>query len=430
VSDTAKELAALNVQVEKALGEKAAATEKGESKEAHSAAERISRLRAEQKNANRETKYFPLWKPLQEGVDYGEGSYSQEAYASVVPNLMRQFEGDRDIRKAITSDYAGPLIRQDLEAEVNDVFVHRFPLWDMIEKIPANGLVHAWNNQTSVGQATGGPGMSELGSVQDTNATYQRLTQNIAIFAVRVGISLKAKFAVNAGGMGYDPEQREIRSGVIQLTQDVQREMCRYQNVLSGSTTSTDPNGAYDANGFNGLRFQAQNLAPSGNNLTLSVSGYPPAVETHPLTDKLQTLANTLIDAGADPSGFAVVTNYTGRQYLIEEQTSFVRFNDPVEVKPGVMVPKIILADGIAPIFAIPGDSIGSWTLSGHNYTDMFLVHMDSLKWAFLGGAAATILDIPIGTDGKLQHLYIPFMMGSLVVEVPQFLGRLSLQTS
>ena len=138
----------------------------------------------------------------------------------------------------------------------------------------------------------------------------------------------------------------------------------------------------------------------------------------------------TLIDAGADPDGFAVITNYSGRQYLIEEQTSFVRFNDPIEVKPGVMVPKIILADGVAPIFAIPGDSVGSWTLSGHNYTDMFLVHMDSLKWAFLGGAAATILDIPIGTDGKLQHLYIPFMMGALVVEVPQFLGRLSLQTS
>ena len=48
---------------------------------------------------------------------------------------------------------------------------------------------------------------------------------------------------------------------------------------------------------------------------------------------------------------------------------------------------------------------------------------MDVVKWAYLGGATPTILEIPIGTDSKLQKLFIPFMMGGLVVTVPAFIA-------
>ena len=103
----------------------------------------------------------------------------QAFYQAVQQNEM--------LLRAVDSAGAGPLIRQDLDPIVHALFVKRFPGWERFRKTPANGLVHAFNQQTAYGDAQF---ISELGTVVDDQNTYNRATAPIAVLARRVGVGV------------------------------------------------------------------------------------------------------------------------------------------------------------------------------------------------------------------------------------------------
>ena len=354
---------------------------------------------------------FPLWKPVD--LEKTPNGYSADHIAKAM--------GFTSMAKAADSGIAAPLIRQDLDPKIYDVFVKKFPFWDMLEKIPSNGLVHAYNQKTGFGAALF---QSETGTVTDDNSTYNRATANIAVLATRRGVTLKAQYAVRQGGAPYDAEAEEIESGLVAMAYTTQRALFRYQDSDSTSTTATAANGNYDANAFNGLRYIINNQSPAANTVTAATgTGTNPT----PVTGAVKQVADAIIDAGGNPS--LIVGASQGARLLEFEQMQFARYLLPgAELVPGLKVKEVDCGYATLPLLRVPGDSVGTYVAGGHTYTDLFVLDMDVVKWAYLGGATPTILEIPIGTDSKLQKLFIPFHMGGLVVTVPAFVGRVSVQ--
>lgn len=430
VADT--DFTGLQAQVA-ALGEQIQKLATDGTKSGPQQADRLALSRAGMQNElraiNREAQYYPHWKP----IDFEKTAYDWGALGGKERKALVAGIADEGIRKAVDSVAVGPLIRQDLDPMIYEIYVKNFPAFDTIEKVEANGLVHAWNQETAY-TALGGPGTSgstfipELGTVQDDASVYNRLTANIAVNAARRGISLKAKFAVRAGGMGYDPAVREIEGGIRNIAHTSQIGIFRLQEALVGSTTAADPNGLYDANAFNGLRYYLQNIAPAGNTIPVDITASWPSQTTQLIADGLDAAAVAVRDAGGSPT--AVWTSLTGIRNLRREQIPFERVvkADRTEIIPGVMVPTVIAGDELLPLLGVPGDSVGFYTISGHNYYDMYVVDTNQLQWAWLGGPSPTVLTIPVGTDGTLRELYIPFMMGALVALAPQFLARVQVK--
>lgn len=327
-----------------------------------------------------------------------------------------------DVRKAADSTSTGPLIRQDLEANIYELFVKKFPFFDMISKIPSNGLVHSYDQQTSFGDALF---QTELGVVTDDAAVYARQTAPISVIATRRGISLKAQYAVAAGGMNYDPEAREISSGLTALRNKLQNAMFRLQASDNTSVTATAANGLYDANAFSGLRYTLANLSPGANTINVDVRT---AYTDNRVTKAVRKAANTIIDAGGEPD--LIVGSISGREYVIAEQLPQVRFDtsNTTEVIPGVRVPKIAAGEAEMPVVVIPGGAVGTYVIGTATYVDLYVVDSSTLALAYLGGPTPTVLEIPIGTDGTLRKLYIPFMMAGLVCHVPMWMARVQMQ--
>jgi len=124
------------------------------------------------------------------------------------------------IAKALDSSGGSALIRQDLEPILYSLFVKKFPFFDRIRKEPANGLVHAFNQQTAYGDAVF---QTETGTVTDDNSTYARQTTNVAVLATRRGITLKNQFALGQGGSPFNGLSQELGSGVTAIAHKLQK---------------------------------------------------------------------------------------------------------------------------------------------------------------------------------------------------------------
>lgn len=356
---------------------------------------------------------FPLWRPADPSLnDYGNESQVGKAFGTRF-NVSKAGPGD--------SVSQGPLIRQDLDAVIYKLFVKKFPLWEMIEKIPSNGLVHAYNQATSFGAALF---QTEQGTTTDDETVYNRATANIAVLSTRRGTTLKAQYAVRQGGANYDPEAEELANGLTALRYKMQVAMCRLQSTSAGDVTVTAPNGLYDANAFNGLRYIVQNTSPGAN--TVDVDAHI-AYSGTLITNAVKQVSDTIIDAGGEPS--LVFGGTQACRLLDQEQQQFARFNvdKGTEIVPGLHVKSVDAGQTLLPMLRIPGDSVGS-VLNTNTFIDLFVADMSAVKLAYLGGPTPTVLDIPIGTDSKLQKLFIPFMMAGLVVTAPAWVGRVRIR--
>jgi hypothetical protein len=336
-------------------------------------------------------------------------------------DLLARVGGDVAIRKNATSATASPLIRQDLDPELYIAFVKRFPMWEFIRKIPSNGLTHAYNQWTTLPSAAF---IAESGTVTDSQNTYVRATATNAVMSLRVGATLKSIFAVRQGGVNYDVEAREIEGGATALAYLAQQGLFRYQNTTSG-LLATDIAGQYDVNSFNGLRYTAVNLSPAGN--TFGPITPAPATNPPPILSAIRSAATKIVDAGGDAK--LIVTSYPVLDLIVQEQLNLVRFVNTVDIRPGLNVTAISVANGLLPVLAVPGDSIGVVGTVSPITTDIWILDTDVVEWCYLGGPAPTILDIPTATDGVLRHLYVPFLMGGLVVNVPSFIARVRVTT-
>jgi len=316
-----------------------------------------------------------------------------------------------ELTKALDTGGAAALIRQDLEPILYALFIKTFPAWERFAKEPANGLVHAYNQITDYGDAQF---MTELGTVTDDVSTYVRQTTPVSVIATRRGISLKSQFAVQAGGAGFNPEQIELQSGLRAIAHKMQKTIFQGNATASGGTAD-DEYGAYDANGFTGLR--------STLNLSKAKTVDPTAATPEDMRASLDRAAQEVMDLGGSVN--IIYCRPNEKVSFDLQQDKNVRYmNSFVDVVPGVQTNAVNTVFGPLPLAVIPGDSIGTYTRSAVNYGDMYLLDESTISMPYLGTDGISVLDIPIGISGQLTHLYIMFGMWGLAVKALPFSNK------
>jgi hypothetical protein len=285
------------------------------------------------------------------------------------------------------------------------VFVRNFPMWDRINKKPANGLTHSWNQITDFGDATF---MSELGTVTDDQNTYNRETTNVSVLARRVGVSFKSQFAVQQGGAGYNLEQEELTGGLRAMAHKLQKTIFQGNAAVSGHA-ATDEYGAYDANAFTGLR---QLLIAKDVDIDISDATF---ADKDSITMGIDDAIVPIVNNGGMPS--LVVGRADEHNVWSKQQLEIVRIQAPrVEFIPGVQVTGIMTSAGQLPFLMVPGDSIGHYTNAANSKdsADIYVLDENSLALPYLGSDSIQVLDIPVGVGGQLVHYYILWVMVGL----------------
>jgi hypothetical protein len=330
------------------------------------------------------------------------------------PLAMNAYANDPMISKVLDTTGGAALQRQDLEPMLWALFVKTFPAYQKMPKVPANGLVHAWNQITDYGDAEF---MTELGTVTDDNATYVRQTTNIAQLATRRGVTFREQLAVPAGGMNWNPQQIEIEQGLVAMAHKVQKTIFQ-GNASNSGGLSTNELGAYDPNGFTGLRsiLNTNNAGYFSPYLTSNPDSFAEAIG-----EAIVPIGNT---GGALPD--VIYSRYQEQQQLSNQQLQFQRSVDRTEFVPGVTVPAIATGAGLVPIVGIPGDSIGTYTTDsnslpsatpdGKEVADLYLLNSSSVVIPYLGSPGPSILEIPPGVSGQLTRLFIIYLFNGLAV--------------
>lgn len=319
---------------------------------------------------------------------------------------------DPVISKVLDTTGGAALQRQDLEPILWSLFIKTFPAYQRFPKVPANGLVHAWNQITDYGDAEF---MTELGTVTDDNATYVRQTTNIAQLATRRGVTFREQLAVPAGGMSWNPQQLEIEQGLIAMAHKIQKTIFQGQASNSGGTASNEL-GLYDPNGFTGLR-SILNTANAVN--------FQPYLTSNP--DNFATAVGAglipIINAGG-PMPDVIYARPEELQALSNQQLSLQRSVDRTEFVPGVTVPAIATAAGLMPLVAVPGDSIGTYVTQsadgpfsgGETVADIYFISSSSVVIPYLGSPGPSVIEIPPGVSGQLTRLFIIYLFNGLAV--------------
>jgi hypothetical protein len=311
-----------------------------------------------------------------------------------------------DISKALDSSSGSALIRQDLEPVLYEMFVREFPAYDRIPKEPANGLVHAYNQWTDFGDAQF---MSELGTVTDDQSTYVRETTNIGILATRRGVSLKSQFAALQSGGGFNPENLELQGGMRAISHKMQQTIFQ-GNATVSSGTAADEDGAYDPNGFTGLR-QLLNTARA-------VDVDPTAGTPESIRAAVDTALLESINAGQTTSLIYMRPQERVTWDLQMDQNVMI-VDRLANTSVGVNVTAVNTVLGPLNVNILPGDSIGTYTRSAVDRADIYLIDERTISLPYLGSPGPTVLDIPIGISGQLTHLFIIFLMAGMALKVP-----------
>jgi hypothetical protein len=326
--------------------------------------------------------------------------------------LNRLAAANPNITKLLDSSGGTALIRQDLEPILYSLFVKRFPMFERLRKEPANGLVHAFNQQTAFGDAVF---QTETGTVTDDSNTYARQTTNVSVLASRRGITLKSQFALTQGGSPFNGISSELAGGVTAIAHKLQKTVFQ-GNATVTTGTATNELGAYDANAFDGLRKLL------GDN----TSGIRANKGTAAYLATINSAVASILDNGGNPS--AIVCSPTDYAGLVNELTNLVRYNAGGEQAAGATFGQVVTAAGALPILAVAGDSIGSYTVTSPtttNYRDMYVIDEDTWSLPYLGADSITTLEIPVGVNGSLSRLYIMYVMFGLANKAPQFNAKI-----
>lgn len=330
------------------------------------------------------------------------------------PLLSAALGNDPVISKVLDTTGGAALQRQDLEPILWSIFVSVFPAYQRFRKVPANGLVHAWNQITDYGDAEF---MTELGTVTDDNATYVRQTTNIAQLATRRGVTFREQLAVPAGGMSWNPQQIEIEQGLIAMAHKMQKTIFQGQASNSGGL-ATNELGLYDPNGFTGLRsiLNTNDAVYFSPYLTSNPDSFSAAVGA--------TIVPITNAGGAVPN--VVYLRAQEQQRLTDSLTSVQRSVDRTEFIPGLQVPAIATSVGLLPLIGVPGDSIGTYTTDsnslpaatpdGKEVADLYVLNDNSVVLPYLGSPGPSVLEIPPGVSGQLTRLFIIYLFNGLAV--------------
>jgi hypothetical protein len=356
-----------------------------------------------------------LWGMLNDAMDDIDRGIPFGAWAAAGGRPMGDaLQQDRNLRKTLDTVGATALIRQDLEPILYEIYVREFPAWDDFAKEPSNGLVHAYNKQTSFGDAQF---MTELGTVTDDVGVYSRATTPIAVIATRRGITLKSQFATLQGGAGFNPEQLELRNGLRAIAHKMQKTIFQGNATASGGLTSNE-DGPYDVNSFDGLRRTIQTNAYDINPLAAT----PDSIRTG-----IGEITRDVMNAGGRTTKLYV--NPDVKHLWDISQDANVRYMATGGVNVGMLVNGVNTPFGDLPLNVIPGDSIGSYTHSGHTFSDIYALDMETLSIPYLGSEGVTVLDIPTGIGGQLTHQFVMFGMWGFAIKVETFNGKVRVET-
>lgn len=356
-----------------------------------------------------------LWGMLNEQLDSIETGIPFGTWAAAGGRSMGDaLQQNPDLRKTLDTTGATALIRQDLEPVLYEIYVREFPAWDDFMKEPSNGLVHAYNKQTSYGDAQF---MTELGTVTDDVGVYTRATTPIAVIATRRGITLKSQFATLQGGAGFNPEQLELRNGLRAIAHKMQKTIFQGNATASGGLTSND-DGPYDVNSFDGLR----------RTIVTNVQGVDPtATPAGDIREGIGAVARDVMNAGGRLNKLYV--NPDVKHLWDIAQDANVRYISTGGVSVGMQVNGVNTPFGDMPLNVIPGDSIGSYTHGGKTVSDLYLMDMETVSVPYLGSEGVTVLDIPTGIGGQLTHQFVMFGMWGFAIKVETFNGKVRVQT-
>lgn len=341
------------------------------------------------------------------------------------PHLAEKLDAgmEPDIKRLLDTTSGSALVRQDLEPVMYELFVRTFPAWDRIEKEPANGLVHTFTQHTGYGEAEF---ISELGTVSDDKGVYERQTTNVAIIGTRRGVTLKQQFAALQSGSGFNPEQREMRSALVAVAAKMQKTIFQgNDNPTESGGTATTEAGAYDPDGFTGLRqilntVRAKNVDP--------FAGTPEDMRA-----AIERACVEIMDSGGSAS--LVWLRATDKATFDIQQDKNVRYmQDLVDVAVGVRTNAVNTVFGPLPLIAVPGNSIGLYSFTGPpNYgdtADLYLVDEQTVSMPYLGSEGPTVIEIPMGVGGQLTRLFIVFGMWGLAVKATQFSNKVRINQS
>lgn len=316
------------------------------------------------------------------------------------------------MKAALDSSSGAALIRTDLEPMLHECFLRMFPGVDMLPKIPANGLVHSFVQQTAPGTAAF---VSETGSLSATESTgtYGVATStNIAVIASQRSIGLKMQWASQQSGMNFGlggNRNTELISAIRAISSKLQTAIFQgNQNSGASGATLDDEDGLYNANSLTGLR---QQLKDAGYSITKSGS------ESH--LDILRRAVGQLLNAGADLNSIILFLSVGAQIEIDKELEQFFTVpkgteNSPFPTNQGGaglrMLQDILMRSKVIPSGA-QAAGIGYYTLSSVVKEDLYLMDPEGIKLPYLGSPTPVILELPTGYDNRLANTFIPFIM-------------------
>jgi hypothetical protein len=360
--------------------------------------------------ANQYQQSSAIMQGFQEGLSKGMFGASREEN-----NLLGKA---LDTGTATTS--GGPLIRVDIDPLLREAYLRKFPLYDMIRKFPANGLVHSYNQRTDAGTASLLAEMGDL-STTDSQSTYVRnSTSHIAVLATRRQISLKLQYAVAQSGMAFDltgSGNLEVTGALGEIARLDQTLICQGNYSTSGKTVD-DEEGAYNVLGFDGFRNLLKDSTTSINKAT---------GDTYLRT--INRAVADIVNAGGDVDNLQILCSLYAKMDIEDELINFLRIQNVVPPGgiPGNMASNGILtvADQLSKLMPIPAaqqtQGLGYYTYSGNATEDLVVTDPSGIGLAFLGSPTPVVLELPVGFNNALSNVYIPFVMHGLTVFVVKF---------
>lgn len=353
-----------------------------------------------------------------EGAKHGAG-IPFDRYSTAIECLIAQSKqgvGSPLVQKLLDSAGAGALIRQDLEPMIHALFVKVYPAYEALGQKPSNGLVHAYQQVTTPGDAEF---IGETQVVPSHTSTFVQQTTPIAIVGSERAVSLKSQAAVDAGGMNFNLGQEELENAVTSIIRKIQTTTLKGNYQVPGGTDAT-LDGPYDALGFDGFRRVLE------VNKVKQVAG----------VDILQVLRRTVREA-ADNGGFPTLAflDFRVKQNLEDQQIAAWRINSPqVDVAPGLRVNSVNTPVGELGLVGVPGRFFGPD--AGYNdgtgafVVDVYCVDPSKVSYVYLGSPGITVIELPTAVSGALTRQFICFAMCGLEVAAPSFCGKAQILVS
>lgn len=358
---------------------------------------------------------------------------------------------------SITSGQGGGiLVRTDLVPTIYMWLNTRFPALDRIQKIPANGVSHTWNNEIDFGDATD-DFIDEFGCPTVSHGVYFRGSTNIAIIAIERGTTLKLLYATAQSGMTYNGNQStadiEMQNAILSKAKLLQK--CFYYGVTASNTGGVSYDGTSEfgktfLNGFNGLRVLLSSHANTVHT-NFYPAGFGPVIgevtSGGSITKAIDAVAGAIMDNGGMPTAIHLST--LAEQKLRDEGINLIRYSENDATVGGGLVlgGRVRAVDtvaGLLPVIVIPGHGIGTYNIgaadgstfaTGTNVEDVYVLSENYIQMPYLGSPDPVPIEIPIGIPnadgtGCLTRRFIVWWMVGLALPVPIFQGKVRITTA